>query len=275
MGQYAQLTHYMAWDSAFVTLKKEVRKKVDQSSNSPNKTIETHEIEYQDGSQRLCGFLAYDANVKGPRPAVIIAHTWEGRGATMLTQARRIAALGYVAFALDIYGDARVGANPEECQRLMEPFLDDRQLLQGRVLAALAVVKKLEQVDSANIAAIGYCFGGLCVLDLARSGADVAGVVSFHGLLIPADISLPSRITAKVLVLHGREDPMVPTEQVAAFEAEMTEKQADWQFHTYGHAMHGFTSPLANKPELGLQYDKNADRRSWRAMSDFLQEVLG
>jgi dienelactone hydrolase len=156
----------------------------------------------------------------------------------------------------------------------MQPFIDNRGMLQQRIKAALATVRLMPWVDDNNIAAIGFCFGGLCVLDLARTGADIKGVVSFHGLLGAPDNISGQAIKAKVLALHGHDDPMGPPEQVLAFEQEMTAAGADWQVHVYGNTVHAFTNPLANTPEFGMVYQANADRRSWVAMRHFLEEIF-
>ncbi len=237
-------------------------------------TIQTREVEYFDGDTRLLGFLAWDDARTIPMPGVLIAHMWGGREAFVCDKARALAELGYAAFALDLYGDARTGSGPEENARLMQPFLDDRVLLQRRMSLSLAALRQQPMVDPDKTAAIGYCFGGLCVLDLARTGADVAGVVSFHGLLKPPGNTQGNRIQAKVLVLHGHDDPMVPVEDVVALEQELTEAGADWQIHVYGHTMHAFTNPKANDPGFGTVYNPVADRRSWIAMQNFLDEIF-
>ena len=158
---------------------------------------------------------------------------------------------------------------------LMQPLANDRRLVRTRIRAAFDAVIAMPEVDSSRVAAIGFCFGGLCVLDLARSGAPVKGVVSFHGLLNkPTDLN-EHPISSKVLVLHGYEDPMVKSEQVSAFCQEMTEAGVDWQVHTYGHTKHAFTNPLANDAKLGLAYNEVAAHRSWTAMANFLKEVFG
>ena len=166
------------------------------------------------------------------------------------------------------------GSNREENAALIQPFLQDRALLQGRITAALDALRARDEVDADRIAAIGYCFGGLCVLDLARSGADVRGVVSLHGLFAPPEPKPPGPVRASVLALHGHDDPMVPVEAVNALEQELTDAGADWQIHVYGGAMHAFTNPKANDPEFGTVYNEVADRRSWQATRQFLAEVL-
>lgn len=236
--------------------------------------IITNTFNYLDGDVVLEGFFAFDDALQGRRPTVLINHTWRGRDSFVEDKARELAKLGYLGFAVDMYGKGVLGNSPEENGRLMQPFMDDRGMLQQRIKAALATVRLMPWVDDSNIAAIGFCFGGLCVLDLARTGADLKGVVSFHGLLGAPDNISGQAIKAKVLALHGHDDPMGPPEQVLAFEQEMTAAGADWQVHVYGNTVHAFTNPLANTPEFGMVYQANADRRSWVAMRHFLEEVF-
>ncbi len=231
-------------------------------------------VDYLDDGVLLQGYFAYDDALPGRRPVVLIHHAWAGRDEFVADKARKLAELGYLGFATDMYGKGIVGSNPEENGRLMQPFMQNRQLLQQRLLAALANVKLLPWADDKRIAAMGFCFGGLCALDLARTGADVAGVISFHGLLIPpANLPQP-KIKAKVLVLHGHDDPMVPVDQVNALQDELTAAGADWQLHAYGNTMHAFTNPVANDPAFGTVYQAVADRRSWQAARNFLAEIF-
>ncbi len=236
--------------------------------------IITNTINYVDGDTVLEAFFAFDDEIQGQRPAVLVSHPWAGRSEFTANKARELAKLGYVGFALDMYGAGKLGQTDAECSALMTPFIEDRALLQRRILAAFANVKLLPWVDDKKIAAIGFCFGGLCVLDLARSGADVKGVVSFHGLLNAPDNLENSKITAKILALHGHDDPLAPPEHVLAFEAEMTKAGADWQLHAYGNTVHAFTNPLATDFAAGYKFDENANRRSWQAMENFLTEIF-
>lgn len=231
-------------------------------------------VVYMDGEVVLEAFFAFDDVFTDRRPAVLISHTWCGRDAFVADKARKLAALGYVGFALDIYGKGVLGANAEENAKLMQPFLDDREGLQTRIKAALNAVKLLPWVDDKKIAAMGFCFGGLCVLDLARTGVDIKGVASFHGLLFPPENTQGNKIKAKILVLHGRDDPMGLPEQVLTFQEEMTLAGADWQFVSYGHTVHAFTNPVANNPDFGTVYQADADRRSWLAMQNFFTEIF-
>ena len=236
--------------------------------------IVENRVDYLDGETVLEAFYAFDDNLSGRRPAVLISHAWIGRDGFVMEKARKIAGLGYVGFALDMYGKGILGASREENARLMQPFMDNRAKLQQRMKAALAAVKQLPCVDERKIAAMGFCFGGLCVLDLARTGIDLQGVVSFHGLLGPPKNTQGNRIKAKILALHGNDDPMVPPDQVLAFQEEMTQAGADWQFVTYGNTMHAFTNPNANDRGFGTVFQPDADRRSWQAMQNFLTEIF-
>jgi dienelactone hydrolase len=231
-------------------------------------------VVYMDGEVALEAFFAFDDSISRRRPAVLISHAWGGRDSFVADKARKLAGLGYVGFALDMYGKGVLGSGAEENAKLMQPFMADRNKLQQRMKAALAVVKQLPWVDGHKIAAMGYCFGGLCVLDLARTGIDLQGVVSFHGLLGAPGNTQGNKIKAKILALHGRDDPMVPPEQVLAFQEEMTLAGADWQFLTFGHTVHAFTNPVANDPSFGTVYQADADRRSWRAMENFFAEIF-
>lgn len=231
-------------------------------------------IDYAHDGTPLQGLLVWDETREGPLPAVMIAHAWAGRSEFDAAKARALAAQGYAAFALDMYGAGVLGSGPEENAALMKPLLDDRATLQARQLAALATVRAQDVVDPERVAAIGFCFGGLCVLDLARTGADVRGVASFHGLLGRPDNLQGTPIRASVLVLHGHDDPMAPVEDVVALEQELTGAGADWQIHAYGNTMHSFTNPNANDPGFGTVYNETADRRSWTTLLAFLGEIM-
>lgn len=236
--------------------------------------IQTRLIEYRHGDTLLEGYFAWDDSITGPRPAVAVSHAWAGRGEFEEQKAVRLAQLGYVAFAIDMYGKGVLGNGPEENTVLMTPFMENRALLQERIALGVATLREQPEADSEAVAAIGYCFGGLCVLDLARSGSDVRGVASFHGLFLPPGNTAANSITAKVLCLHGYEDPMAQPQSMLDLATELTAAGADWQVHAYGNTVHSFTNPAANDKAAGTAYDPAADRRSWAALTDFLQEVL-
>lgn len=236
--------------------------------------IKERPVEYRHDGVLLEGMLAYDDAAKSRRPGVLISHAWAGRSGFECEKARALAKLGYAGFALDLYGKGVLGKGPDENMKLMQPFMQDRGKLQDRLKSALSAFQSQPEVDKSRIVAMGFCFGGLCALDMARSGADVRGVVSMHGLFTPPGNTKGKKIKAKVLALHGNDDPMVPVAQVEDFEKELTEAGADWQIHVYGNTMHAFTNPEANEPARGTVYNAAADRRSWKALINFLEEVL-
>lgn len=236
--------------------------------------LETKEIEYADGETICRGFMAYDNKLSQPLPAVLVAPDWGGRGEDACNKAIQLALMGYVGFAIDTYGQARLGKTKDEKRELMTPLRQNRAALTTRMLQAFNTVAQLKEVNNSKIAALGYCFGGLCVLDLARTGVDIKGVVSFHGLLsAPADAVFKT-IPAKILVLHGYDDPLIPREDLNNFALEMTQRKADWQLHIYGLTAHSFTDPKAHDEEMGLHYNATADRRSWQSTTQFLEEVF-
>ena len=232
------------------------------------------DIDYYESGVRLVGHLVYDKTIIGPKPAVLIAPAFEGRNQFAIGKAEELAKLGYVAFVVDMYGEGQIAQGVEASLKLMMPVFNDRALLRKRINAAFTTVKNLEMVEKNKIAAIGFCFGGMCVLDLARSGTAVKGVVSFHGVFAsPAGIPNET-IISKVLLLHGYKDPQVPPEQALQIEKELDEAGVDWQLHFYGTAMHSFTDPNAVEIERGRKYDALIAKRSWYVMTGFLQEVL-
>lgn len=238
--------------------------------------VVTKVVEYRQGDAVLEGYLAYDDTTAEKRPGVLVVHEWTGLGPYVQKRVQQLAGMGYVAFGADIYGRGVRPDNPKDAAATAGKYKGDRQLLRDRVLAGLAELRRQPQVDTGRLAAIGYCFGGTTVLELARSGADVRGVVSFHGGL---DTSMPAvvkEVRAKVLVLHGADDPFVPPAQVAAFQEEMRGAGVDWQMVYYSGAVHSFTNPGAgNDPKKGAAYNERADRRSWEAMKLFFAELFG
>ncbi|HIA54493.1 MAG TPA: carboxymethylenebutenolidase [Candidatus Melainabacteria bacterium] len=236
--------------------------------------MKTENLDYTAGSNTFESYVAYDEAKSGKRPCVIICHAWAGQGESDQEVAGNLAKLGYVGFCADVYGKGLRGDPTGDNTHLMKPLLDDRAELKSRLLASVEAAKKHPMVDPSKIAAIGYCFGGLCVLDLARCGADVKGVVSFHGLFFPPNLGPQKEIKAKVLILHGWDDPMATPDQVVEVARELSEAKADWQIHGYGGTMHAFTAPQANQPDKGILYNETAAKRSWKAMENFLEEVL-
>jgi dienelactone hydrolase len=237
--------------------------------------LKTETVEYREGSTVLEGFLAYDDASSNSRPGVLIVHEWMGINDYTKRRAVMLAEMGYVAFAADIFGKGVRPTSVQEASEQAAKYKGDRPLLRARALAGLEQLKKNRLVDPKKIAAIGYCFGGTTALELARAGADVAGVVSFHGGLDMPNPDDTKNIKAKVLICHGGDDPYVPTEQVADFQNQLRQAKVDWQFIAYGGAVHSFTNPDAgNDPSKGAAYNANADRRSWEAMKQFFAEIF-
>ena len=238
-------------------------------------TIQTRLVEYQHNDTVLEGWLAWDDSNTESRPGVLVAHAFRGRERFECERAEDLARLGYVGFALDLYGKGVSAADNEAAFALMAQFTDDRPMLQERLDTAIAALQSQKEVDGKQLAAIGYCFGGMCVLDMARTGAPLAGVASFHGALAAPGNTAGNRISAQVLVEHGWDDPMVPPEQVLAFTEEMKAGQADWQLHAHGNTVHSFTNPQANDADFGTVYNESANRRSWQSLQNFLRELFG
>ena len=237
--------------------------------------IRTEIAEYKQGDTTLEGFVAYDDAISGKRPGVLVVHQWLGLTDYEKHRAEMLAQLGYVAFCADIYGKGVRPKDTKEAGALAGKYKGDRQLLRARVNAGLDALRQQPLVDTNRIAAIGYCFGGTTVLELARSGADIAGVVSFHGGLDAPDPTDGKNIKCKVLVCHGADDPFSSPQDIAAFENEMRQGGVDWELIKYGGAVHSFTQPMAgNDNSRGAAYNAEADKRSWIAMQDFFKEVL-
>lgn len=233
---------------------------------------------YSDGTENFEGFLAYDGASTKRRPAVMVFHQWSGCSPFEVEKAEWLSGLGYAALAVDMYGAGRRGSTPAENGALMTPLMEDRGLLRRRTEAAIRHLKSLPMVDADRIGAIGFCFGGLCALDLARHGTEgVRGCVSLHGLLGAFDgrVRRADRMRTWVLALHGWNDPMARPDAVQAFAREMHDHGADWQLHAFGGCGHAFTNPQAQDPKGGMQYNPLADARSFAMVRDFLAEVFG
>lgn len=229
-------------------------------------------IIYQAGDINAKGFISYPDKSK-PYPAVLVVHDWTGRNQFACDKATLLTEMGYVGFAIDMYGEAKCGHSNEEKSQMIAPMFENRKLLLQRLMAAYETLSSLPYVDKHRIAVMGYCFGGLCALDLARAGTDLKAAVSFHGIFKAPP--MPNKpIKAKILALHGHDDPMVPPSQVADFTHEMTKAKADWQLHIYGNTMHAFTNPLANDPGFGTVYNIKSADRAWKAMQSFFEEIL-
>ncbi len=235
--------------------------------------VQIEEFQYRHEDRTLAGHLAWNPELAGPLPGVVLVHEWFGPGENVKRRARMLAELGYVALVADMYGVDVRPSNVGEAAVAMNDVLADRPRLRARLATAVAVLQADRRVDARRVAAIGYCFGGGCVLELARSGATLAGVISFHGGL---HTTLPAKATplAKILVLHGAEDPFVDAQKVNAFMDEMRAVHADWQLVHYGNAVHAFTNPQAADLAGGMCFDAKADARSWAHMQLFLSELF-
>lgn len=240
--------------------------------------IKTQEIDYKDGDLALRGFLAWDDKAGGAekKPGVLVIHEWWGHNQTARDKAMTLAELGYVAFALDMYGKGVSADKPDAAQKLATPFYSDRALMRSRAAAGLKVLLDQKNVDPKRVAAIGYCFGGSCALELARSGADLAAVVVFHGGLSTPTPSDAKNIKGKVLICNGADDGFVKPEEKAAFHDEMRNAKVDYIFIDYAGALHAFTNPNAAKFGIpGIAYNEKADKRSWEHMKLLFAEAFG
>lgn len=237
--------------------------------------VKTERVTYLHNGIELEGVVSYDDSVSAVRPGVLVVHDWTGVGPYVTMRCQQLAKLGYVAFAPDIYGKGVRPQGAEACGAEAGKYRKDRPLMRARAQAGLSELRKHPMVDSLRLAAMGYCFGGGVALELARSGADVKGVISFHGSLDTPEPNDARNIKGRVLVLHGAIDPYVPVEAVAAFQKEMSDAKVDWQLISYGGAVHSFTHKEAGTDiSKGAAYNEAADRRSWQAMKNFFEELF-
>jgi dienelactone hydrolase len=238
--------------------------------------VHVQSVPYRDGDTILEGYLTFDDSIiKGKRPGVLLAHQWMGLGAYEKKRAEMLAKLGYNVFCVDIYGKGVRPQDTKEAGTMAGKYKADRDMLRRRMAAGLEVLQKNELTDPKKVAAIGYCFGGTAVLELARSGADIAGVVTFHGGLDSPKPDDGKNIKCKVLALHGADDPNVTAKDLAAFEDEMRKGRVDWQLLKYGGAVHSFTDWNAgNDNSRGAAYNESADKRSWEDMKQFFAEIF-
>ncbi|MHA1152767.1 MAG: dienelactone hydrolase family protein [Alphaproteobacteria bacterium] len=236
--------------------------------------IKTKTIEYTDGGTTLRGELAWDDSVMGARPGVLVVHEWWGLNDYAKSRARQLAAAGYVAFALDMYGDDKVTDHPNQAGEWMKQITSNIEGWRARAEKGLEVLASQAEVDGGKMAAIGYCFGGSTVMQMAYAGSPVKAVVSFHGSLPPADESVTS-IGPRVLIAHGRDDGFIPAERIVAFQAGLDRVKADWEMTIYSGTRHGFTNPGAGAYGIGnIAYNETADKRSWAAMMKLFKEVF-
>jgi len=240
--------------------------------------VQTREMPYTaaDGTQMI-GYYAYDDAIEGPRPGVVVVHEWWGLNDYAKRRARDLAELGYSALAIDMYGEGKHTEHPKDAMSFMKAALADADAAKARFTAGLDLLKEQPQTDTAKLGAVGYCFGGKVVLDMARQGVPLEGVVSFHGALATQTRAVPGSVKARILVEHGSEDSMVSLSDVAELNTEMVKAGADYQFVNLPGAKHGFTNPGADEHQkngLDLAYSKVADERSWADMQRFLQETF-
>jgi dienelactone hydrolase len=238
--------------------------------------LQSRTVLYKEGGKTLEGYYVYDDVVSGPRPGIVMVHEWMGLNDHVKNNANQLASIGYAVFGVDIYGKGVRPTNPDAARKEAGKYKNDRALMRKRAQAGLQELLKQKEVDSSRVAAMGYCFGGTTALELARSGADLDGVISVHGGLATPTPGDAKNIKGKVLVLHGADDPGVPPTEVEAFAKEMRDAKVDWQLIAYGGAVHAFTNPKAgDDPSKGAAYNERATRRSFEHLKLFLQELFG
>jgi dienelactone hydrolase len=235
------------------------------------------DLTYQVGDAQCEGYLVFDESIKTPRPAVIVAHAWYGQDDFARDKARELAEIGYIGFAADLFGNRKNASSDEEAGSLIHPLYANRDLLQKRIIATFDTIAKQPMVDKSRIGAIGFCFGGLTVIELLRSGTPVKSVVSFHGVLGNSGaqtVPIAQNIHGSLLILHGYEDPLVSSADVLNIQKELNDAGVDWQMNIYGHTSHAFTNPKAHDKVKGMIYNEKTKDRAWLAMQDFFAETL-
>lgn len=235
--------------------------------------ITTKPVEYKDGKINCVGYLAWDESYADPKPCVLVSHAWGGLDGFAQDKAIQMAAQGYVGFALDNYGEGALPETVVEKTAMMTPLIEDRKMLLKRLKAGMKAAGNLPEVDATHMAMMGFCFGGLCTLDLARSGADLKAAISFHGLLEAPDLP-KKKIKSKVLVAHGWDDPMVPPAHVTALGKELTQAKCDWQLHAYGQTTHAFMVAGTDSGDGTLKHNPLSETRAWTASMDLLNEIF-
>ncbi|MFN8391761.1 MAG: dienelactone hydrolase family protein [Bdellovibrionota bacterium] len=237
--------------------------------------VTERKIEYRKGDAKLIGYVYSDEKVEGNAPGVLVFSDWMGVGPFAKERAKQLVGLGYRAFVADIYGDEKLATDTKEAGELAGKFKADRKLMRARAQAALETFLKTASVDPKRVGAIGFCFGGTVALELARDGAPLAGLVSFHGGLDTPDATQGKNIKGKVLALHGADDPYVPEKDVAAFEDEMRKGGVNWELVKYGNAVHAFTNPAAGTDNSkGAAYNAQAAKRAYESMTNFFAEIF-
>ncbi len=245
---------------------------------SAESKIKGKEVTYRSGSTVMKGYLAYDKTIKGKRPGVLVVHEWWGLNDYTRKRARMLAEMGYAALAVDMYGEGKQATHPDDAGKFSSELMKNFDVGKARFIAAMDFLKKQRITDPARIAAIGYCFGGGVVLNMARQGIDLKGVASFHGGLAAVKPAEPGSVKARILVLHGEDDKFTTAAQIDAFKKEMKDAGADLTFISYPGAMHGFTNPdadtYAKKFNLPLGYNAEADKKSWEELRKFLEQIF-
>ena len=236
--------------------------------------IKIEKIAYGDEENIFAGTICYDDSTTSRRPGVLVVHSFKGHSDFEVEKAVELAKLGYLGFAVDMYGAGRRASTPDEARALMKELDDDRPLLLERIRLALDTLKVQSQVDPEKLAGIGFCFGGKCLLDLIRSGTEIQGIVSFHGVYDQPPERHEDQIRSSILILHGWDDPLGTPEQTLELARELTERGADWQILAFGNTGHSFTNPAARMPEQGLVYNQRSNDRAWLAMTNFLAEIF-
>lgn len=240
--------------------------------------VKGEEVQYRADGVTMKGYLAYDDAVKGKRPGILVVHEWWGHNSHARASARRLAEMGYTALAVDMYGSGKTADHPDHAKHFMQTLTGDAKSMRARFDAALAALTKHKTADGKRLAAIGYCMGGVVVLEMARAGMDIAGVASFHGTLGTTNPAKAGQVRAKILVLNGADDPFIPAESIAAFKQEMSAAKADYKFVNYPGAKHSFTNPDADaygkKFNMPMAYNAEADKQSWAEMSKFFEGLF-
>ncbi len=240
--------------------------------------IKGEPVDYKAGGVTMKGYLAYDENIKGKRPGVLVVHEWWGQNEYARKRARMLAELGYTALAVDMYGEGKTATHPDDAGKFSSETMKNFPVAKERFEAAMNFLKKQPTVDPARIAAIGYCFGGGVVLNMVRQGADLKAVASFHGSLAAVKPAQAGKVKAKIRVYNGEDDKFTPQEKIDAFMQEMRDARVDFQFINYPGAVHSFTNPeadeLGKKFSLPMAYNADADKRSWEDMTNFFAEVF-
>lgn len=243
--------------------------------------MNSEHISYRAGDTLLQGEMYYSQDIKDPKPCILVAHAWMGQDDFARSKARSLASLGYVGFAIDLYGNAINARSNEEAAALMAPLFMDRALLQARLKAAFEVACQHPEVNAKKIGGIGFCFGGLSIIELFKSGVDLQGAVSFHAILgderggkKAKTVPIAQGIKGSLLILHGHDDPLVTADDIARCQKELTEARVDWQMNVYSNTSHAFTVPHANDKSAGLVYNQLTEKRTWRAMKNFFEECF-